>query len=299
MTGLTSEAPPASHSGGSVVTGPSWVIEPASTHPWVKVREVWQYRRLAIFFALRAVQKAYQRTRLGWAWLFIRPLFPLFVKTAIFGGALGVTGDGIPYFLFLVTASCVWELFAHALVWGTRSLEYNRGLLRQMYVPRLMMPLVMMTPAFVTFFIYLGVLAGTLVWFRAVHGHGYMVFGPNLLWAVLAVLMSIALAFSIALWTSVPALVARDVRFTVGYVMGFWVYLTPVMYPLSTMKPRWQELMLLNPMAAVVETFKFGILGIGAVRVENLLIAAATTCVIFAGGLWFFLRAEADAADRV
>lgn len=276
-----------------------WTIEPLAAGVRPRLSEIWQYRRLTAFFGRKALQKLYARTKLGWLWLFIRPLFPLLTKTIIFGGMLGVASEGVPYFLFLVTASTVWELFSSALMWGTRSLELNRGLLRQIYVPRLIMPLAMMTPAFLTFFIYIGVLVVALAWYGVADGRVYLNAGPDLLWAPLAAVLAVLLAFALALWTSVPAMAARDVRFTLGYVLGFWVFLTPVMYPLSTVPPEWRPWMVLNPMAPIVETFKFGVLGIGSPEPWQLGVSAGVIAVVLAGGLLFFVRAEADAADRV
>lgn len=280
-------------------TAERWTIEPLAGGVRPRVREVWQYRRLALFFGRKALQKLYARTKLGWLWLFIRPLFPLLTKTIIFGGMLGVGSEGVPYFLFLVTASTVWELFSSALMWGTRSLELNRGLLRQIYVPRLIMPLAMMTPAFLTFLIYLGVLIVALAWYGVAEGRLYLNAGPDLLWAAVAAVLAVLLAFAIALWTSVPAMAARDIRFTLGYVLGFWVFLTPVMYPLSTVPPEWRPWMLLNPMAPIVEAFKFGVLGIGSPERWPLGVSAGVIALILVSGLLFFVRAEADAADRV
>jgi lipopolysaccharide transport system permease protein len=268
-----------------------WLIEPLSRGVRRRGRELWQYRRLIRFFGLKAVQKLYARTKLGWLWIFIRPLFPLLTKTLIFGGVLSVGSDGVPYFLFLVASSTGWELFASAVTWGTRSLEMNRGLLRQMYLPRLILPLANMTPAFLTFAIYLTVLALAFVW--------YGVADRRMYFAVAATVLSVTLAFAIALWTSVPALVARDVRFTVSYVLGFWIFLTPVMYPLSAVPPHLRSWMLLNPMAPIVESFKFGLLGIGGVEIWQLGVAALLVLVLLLSGLIFFARAEADAADKV
>jgi lipopolysaccharide transport system permease protein len=279
--------------------GAAWTIEPWAGGVRPRLNEIWQYRRLTLFFGRKALQKLYARTKLGWAWLFIRPLFPLLTKTMIFGSMLGVGSDGVPYFLFLVTASTVWELFASALMWGTRSLELNRSLLKQIYVPRLIMPMSMMTPAFLTFVIYVAVLLGGVVWYAATGHPVYLNTGPRLLWAPLAAAMAVLLAFAISLWTSVPAMAARDVRFTLAYVVGFWVFLTPVMYPMSAVPPEWRGWMMLNPMAAIVEAFKYGVLGIGLVEPWQLGISAAVILTTLVSGLLFFIRAEADAADRV
>jgi lipopolysaccharide transport system permease protein len=274
-----------------------WVIQPRQEGLVARLRDVWRYRKLLSFFAVRSIQKLYRRTVLGWSWILIRPLFPLLVNTVIFGGVLGIGSHGVPYFLFLVTGNALWELFASSVMWGTRSLEINRGFMSKIYVPRLIMPVATMAPAYVNFAITLGVLAVALVYYRMTTGMFYLT-AANLGWALLAVVMSAALALGISLWTSVPALQARDVRFTLGYVLGFWVFLTPVLFPLD-LPPRWAWALMLNPMAAIVNAFKYGVLGLPVLNVRDLSVAAVIIAVVGLSGLWFFGRAEATAADRV
>jgi len=281
------------------VSAPAWRIEPWNGGLRPRLREIWAYRRLTMFFALKSLQKQYARTKLGWAWLFIRPLFPLLAKALVFGGVLAVKSEHVPYFVLLVTASAVWELFASAVMWGTRSLELNRGLLKQLYVPRLILPLSMMSPAFFTFVIHLAVLLAAVIWYRVADGRYYVTVGAHNWWAVLACAMAVLLAVAIAFWTSVPALSARDVRLTLGYGVGIWVLLTPVMYPLSAVPESWQFWMMLNPMAPIVELFKYGVLGVGTPPHVPLGISAAIIVLVASTGLAFFVRKEADAADRV
>jgi lipopolysaccharide transport system permease protein len=230
------------------------------------------------------------------AWLFIRPLFPLLVKTFVFSGMLGVGTNGIPYFLFLVVGTSCWELFAQAVMWGTRSLELSRGFLSKIYVPRLIFPLSMMAPAFANLFIHLGVIAVAVGYYRASSGVWYVT--PwNFGWALLSLVLAIGLAFGIALWTSVPALVARDTRFTLNYFLGFWVYLTPVLYPLKLGRYEWVAT--LNPMAAVVDAFKFGLLGIDRPSGLQLGVCIGLVSLTIVSGLVFFGRAELRAGEKL
>jgi lipopolysaccharide transport system permease protein len=275
-----------------------WVIQPRREGLVARLRDVWRYRRLMRFFATRAIRKLYRRTVLGWAWIFIRPLFPLLVNTLIFGGMLGVGSHGVPYFLFLTTGTSLWELFASSVMWGTRSLELNRQFMSRIYVPRLIMPVSSMTPAFVNFGISIGVFLVATVYYKVTTGVVYLT-PSHLGWAVLATALAAFLALGIALWTSVPALQARDVRFTLNYVMGFWVFLTPILYPIK-IPPRYAWAITLNPMAAIANTFKYGVLGIDDVLSFRDLGVAVLICIaVFASGLWFFSRAETDAADKV
>ncbi len=239
----------------------------------------------------------YQRTILGSAWIFIRPLFPLIVNTIVFGRVLGVGSNGVPYFIFVTAGSALWDLFEQCVMWGTRSLELNRGFMARIYIPRLILPAATMTPAYMNFAISLGVLLVATIYYRVTTGVFYLTLS-HVGWAILALMVSAILALGISLWTSVPALAARDVRFTMSYVMGFWLFLTPVLYPLN-LGPKYAWLLALNPMVATVNGFKYGLLGIGTISLREWLVSVAETVTVVISGLWFFGRAEADAADRM
>jgi lipopolysaccharide transport system permease protein len=274
-----------------------WTLEPRSQGTGPMLRDVWRYRRLLRFFGSRALQKIYARTVLGWSWIFIRPLFPLIVNTFVFSGVLAVSSGNVPYFLFLVVGTASWELFTGIVMWGTRSLELNRGLMARIYIPRLILPIAMATPAWLTFVIHIAVVACAMVFYRVTRGTLFM--QPSALpWALQACLLVWVLGLGISLWTSVPAIVARDVRFTLNYVLGFWVFLTPVMYPLSSVPEKYRWLIALNPMTPAVESFKYGVLGIGAIDSRHLLIAWGFALVVLGSGLLFFMKAERTAADR-
>ena len=275
----------------------AWVIEPRKEELAARLRDVWRYRRLLSFFAGKSLSKMYQRTVLGSAWIFIRPLFPLIVNTIVFGRVLGVGSNGVPYFIFVTAGSALWDLFEQCVNWGTRSLELNRGFMARIYVPRLILLPATMTPAFMNFLISLGVLFVATVYYRVSTGVFYLTLS-HVGWAVLALVVSTTLALGIALWTSVPGLQARDVRFTLSYVMGFWLFLTPVLYPLN-LGPKYAWLLALNPMVATVNGFKYGLLGIGTIALRDWIVSIVMTAVVLTSGLWFFGRAEADAADKM
>lgn len=278
--------------------GDTWVIEPRRESLGAVAREFWRYRRLMRFFASRSLQKLYARTMLGWTWLFIRPLFPLLVNTFVFSGVLAVKAGDAPYFLFLIVGNAPWDLFSSVVMWGTRSLELNRGLLSRIYLPRTILPVAVGSPAALNFAIQLGVLALALLYYKVTQGRFWL--SPATLgWALQATLLSWLLALGISFWTSVPALVARDIRFTLNYVLGFWVFLTPVMYPLSAVPEKYRWIVAMNPMTPAVESFKYGVLGTGSIDGRLLLTAWAVALTVLASGLAFFIRAERSAADKV
>jgi lipopolysaccharide transport system permease protein len=272
------------------------VIEPRREGLKARARDIWRYRRLLLFFVTKSFQKLYAKTQLGWSWVLIRPLFPLIVSTLVFGGVLGVGSQGVPYFLFVAVGNSVWDLFAQAATWDTRSLDMNRQFLSRIYIPRLILPIANMAPALLNFAIHLGIILVAVGYYRFTTGVFYL--APwNLPWALVGVALAMLLALGISLWTSVPALVARDVRFTLNYVLGFWVLATPVLYPMPP-ESKYAWVASVNPMTAAVNTFKYGMLGLDVLSMRELATSLAFTVFLLASGLWFFTRHEASAADN-
>ena len=275
-----------------------WVIEPRGRSALSQVREIWVYRRLFVYFGKRSIERLYQNTALGPIWLFIRPLFPIAIRTLVFGGVLGVTAPGVPYFLFALVGSSVWDLFSSCLMWATRSLQMNRGFLGRMYFPRVIVPVATMSLAFVNFLIMLAVMAVALGYYYLTDGRLYLAGWSGLPWAIGAVLVAATLGLGIGLWTSPMNAQYRDVRFTLAYILEFWALLTPVMYPLSAIPPQYHWIVFINPLAGVVQAFKWGVLGIEALDPTVFLVDVGLTLIVLVSGLWYFTRVEAQAVDR-
>ena len=276
-----------------------WVIEPRGQSLGARLGEVWTYRRLFRFFGERAVERLYKNTLLGKAWIFIRPLFPLLIRTLVFGGVLGIEAPGVPYFLFLLVGTIVWDLFASCLMWATRSLQMNRGLLGRMYFPRIIVPAASMAIAFVNFLIMMGVLVVALVYYQVSEGQWYLAGSGQLVWAVVALVLAVILALGIGLWTAPMNAQYRDVRFTLVFVLQFWFLLTPILYPLSEVPEAYRWAFLLNPMSGVIQAFKWGVLGIEELNLLVLGIDVVIVLLVLLSGLWFFGRVEGEAVDRI
>ena len=276
-----------------------WVIEPRGQSLGARLGEVWTYRRLFRFFGERAVERLYKNTLLGKAWIFIRPLFPLLIRTLVFGGVLGIEAPGVPYFLFLLVGTMVWDLFASCLMWATRSLQMNRGLLGRMYFPRIIVPAASMAIAFVNFLIMMGILVVALVYYQVSEGQWYLAGSGQLVWAVVALVLAVILALGIGLWTAPMNAQYRDVRFTLVFVLQFWFLLTPILYPLSEVPEAYRWAFLLNPMSGVIQAFKWGVLGIEELNLLVLGIDVVIVLLVLLSGLWFFGRVEGEAVDRI
>ncbi len=283
----------------SEVAADAWTIEPRSSGAAARTREIWAYRRMFLFFGRRAVEKLYRRTVLGKTWIFLRPLVPLLVRVFVFGGLLRVsTATAVPYFLFLAVGTAAWELFGSSLMWATRSLQLNGAILSRLYVPRLILPIASMVPGVIYFAIHLAVIAGALTYYRVHDGVWYL----DTTWlfvAPVAAVLILLFSLSIGLWTAVLGAGARDVRFGLGYVLEFWVYLTPVVYPVSVVPDHAEWALYLNPIAVYIVAFRGAILGNEGPPVLAWVAALVVTGVGLLAGLVFFHRAEAEAVDNL
>jgi lipopolysaccharide transport system permease protein len=283
----------------AVKVADEWVIEPQVPSLISRARDFWKYRHLVRYISVRALEKMYARTVLGRLWLFIRPLFEVVVGTVIFGSIIGVQSDNIPYFLFFLIGMTIWNLFSSSVMWITRSLEMNRSVLRNRYVPRIILPIANGAPAWVNFVICACVILLTVLYYYRAEGRMYLVVGPATLLGIGAVALTAIFALAIGLWTSVLGANARDVRFALGYAMQFWFYLTPVIYPVSAIPERWRWLAKVNPMAPLVETFKWSTLGIGHPDWASLIMSIIVIAVLFCAGCWFFNRSDPASMDRI
>ncbi|MCX6553078.1 MAG: ABC transporter permease, partial [Acidobacteria bacterium] len=274
-----------------------WVVLPRSMTPAETIRQIWEARHFVVYIGRRTLLKIYRRTVLGWAWLFILPLFPFMLRTVVFGGLLQVPSGGTPYLLFLMAGSVCWDFFASAVNWGTRGLQMNEGVLKYAYVPRVALPIATMAPALLDLAIKTALLIVMGIVFAVVTPGHSLVWSLRLPWALVAIALSFLAALSITLYTSVWGRSARDARFTMSQVISVWGLLTPVVYPMSEVPAKWQSWMMLNPMAAAVETFKWAVLGVGTLPLEALRSSAIVMGLALTGGLVLYGAIERRADD--
>jgi lipopolysaccharide transport system permease protein len=262
-------------------------------------REIWRYRRVFAFFAFKAVQTLYSNTKLGPTWLLIRPLAPLAVGSIVFGAVMGVPSLGVPYFLFFLAGSIVWSLFTEPVTRGSRAFDINRQLLKKLYLPRVILPAGQLAAGLVEPVVLTGVYVAAVFYYRWADGIWYV---PPLS-RVPAVAGSLAatltFAFAVTLWTSVLQARARDIRYMIGYILSFWMFLTPVIYPLEMVPANLQWLAALNPLTAPVETFKWGLFNAGAPAPLHWIASGGGTVLTLWLGLWFFSRAEGKTVDSL
>ena len=278
-----------------------WVIEPRQHGAFARLRELWSYRYLWWYFASVTVTSLYRKSALGWLWLLLRIVFPIGLNALVFGDMLNQAEkvDRVPYFLFFVCGMATWMLFERSLLFITRSVEQNRRLVTRVYFPRLILPVAAVAPGLVYLAVLLVVLVATVVFFHNRDGIWYVTLQPRLLVSLAAVAVSLLFAIAVGLWTSVLQARYRDVRYALRYVMPFWFLLTPVIYPLSEISDRYRWLVALNPMAPIVEAFKWGTFGDGVFPAVPAGASLAVVILTMITGMWFFNREEAASVDKL
>jgi len=276
-----------------------WVILPTRQGFFARVEEIWRYRRILWFFAVQRIKDRYEGTTLGPFWLFARPLMPIAISTIVFGRLLNVPSDGVPYFLFFLAGSSCWRIFERSMLWAAQSLEAAKGLIKKVYFPRLIAPIASVAPAVTEFGILFTLLVIACIAYWVKDGVMYLRLGTGMVAAVAAVVLTCFFAVSIGLWTSVLQVRHKDVRYSVRYMSQFWNYATPVIYPMSQVPPKYHFLMYLNPMAPLVEMYKWGMLGIGVFPARELASGLLIISIVFAAGVVYFNRSEAASVDKL
>jgi lipopolysaccharide transport system permease protein len=264
------------------------------TRGWVSLRlkEVWEYRELLYFLVWRDVKVRYKQTVLGAAWAIIQPLFMMIVFSIFFGRLAKIPSDGLPYPVFVYCGLLPWQLFSHALIESGNSLVANERLITKVYFPRLVIPLAPLLAGLVDFFVAFLVLLGMMAYYGI---------APTLAVLTLPVFLLLALvtAWGMGLWLSALNVQYRDVRYTIPFLAQLWLFATPVAYPASLVPESWRAVVGLNPMAGVVEGFRWALLGTANPPGQLLLISAAVMMLTLIGGLFYFQRMEKAFADVV
>jgi lipopolysaccharide transport system permease protein len=255
------------------------------------LRQTWESRHLFRELGSRLLSIRFARTKLGRAWFIVRPVMEVFGMSLLFGGILSVsTGSDVPYLIFLVFALAGWRFFQYAVYWATLGFDRYARLMRNLDFPLLPIPIASTAVAVLYLAVYLAIGVALLVYYLVLDGKLYLEVGPGLLWAVLGFALCAFLAWGVGLFTSVWNAHTRDVRFVIRYVLQFWFFLTPVVYPLSQIPSGFQTLAQLNPMTAPIDLIKEGMLGIGQVDPWATLYSVGFTLTLCTAGIWFFSR---------
>jgi lipopolysaccharide transport system permease protein len=268
------------------------LIQPPAGWVPVNLHEVWEYRELLYFLTWRDIKVRYKQTMIGAAWAIIQPFFMMVVFSLFFGHLAKIPSDGIPYPIFVYCALLPWQLFAHALGESSNSLVANERLITKVYFPRLVIPIAAVCGGLVDFVISFVVLLGLMAYYGVVPGVAIVTLP-------LFVLLAVLTALAVGLWLSALNVQYRDVRYTLGFLSQVWLFATPVAYPSSLVPAPWRALYGLNPMAGVVEGFRWALLGKAEPPDILLGVSTAVVLLILVGGLHYFTRMEEAFADLV
>jgi lipopolysaccharide transport system permease protein len=254
--------------------------------------ELWDYRELLYFFVWRDIKVRYKQTAIGAAWAVLQPFLTMLVFSLFFGRLARIPSQGLPYPIFYYSALLPWMYFAGALQNATSTIVENQRLITKVYFPRLVLPFSSVLSGLVDFGISFLMFVAMMFYYRI---------RPD--WALLMLpvflLLSVLTALGVGLWLSALNAIYRDVRYVVPFLVQFWMFASPVAYPSSLVPARWRWLYGLNPMAGVIEGFRWSLTGHGDPPGRLVLVSASVVVVVLLSGVAYFQKMETLVADVV
>ena len=268
-------------------------IKPSTGFTALNLRDLWLYRELVFFMVWRDIKVRYKQTILGAAWAILQPVLTMIALYFLFDRVANLPTDNVPYPIFSYTALLPWGLFVTALNQGSRSLTSNHNMITKIYFPKLILPLSSVLAGLVDFAIASVILVGLMFYYQVAPAW-------NLLWVLpLFLLLAIITALGVALWLSAINVKYRDVNYVLPFLTQFWFFATPVAYSAKAISENWQLVYSLNPMAGVVNGFRWALLGIGNGPDTGLWVSVCISILILVSGLFYFRNMEKTFADTI
>jgi lipopolysaccharide transport system permease protein len=256
-------------------------------------RDLWRYRELFFFLAWRDLLIRYKQTVVGVAWSVIRPVLTMVVLTVVFGKVAKMPSGGVPYPILVFCGMLPWQFFSTALSESGNSLVNNSNLISKVYFPRMVIPASSVITSFADFVISAAFLVGMMIWYR---------FAPPAMIVCLPlfVLLAFMASFGVGLWIAALMVEYRDFRFIVPFVVQFGLYVSPVGFYSSVVPGPWRLLYSLNPMAGIIDGFRWSVLGgQHALYWPGFLVSLVVTVALLVTGIWYFRRTERTFADVI
>ncbi len=270
---------------------PSIVVE--ATRSWdLNFREIWDYRDLLFFLAWRDISIRYKQTVLGASWAVIQPFLTMILFTIFFGKLAAVPSEGVPYPVFTFAALLPWQYFSTTLGNVANSLVNNSNLLSKVYFPRLLIPIASLLPPAVDFVIAFLVLLGMMIFY-------HLSPTSHVVWLPVFMLLALVTTLGAGLWLAALNVKYRDVRYIVPVMVQFGMFVSPVAYPSSLVPAPWRTLYALNPMAGVIEGFRWALLGTDTAPGPLVAVSAVAALILLVSGLFYFRRTEKTFADVI
>jgi lipopolysaccharide transport system permease protein len=271
---------------------PLTVIEPPKGWRLRAVRELWSYRELLFYLTWRDVKIRYKQTLLGGTWAVLQPFLLMVVFTIFLGHLAGISSQvDIPYPLFAFAGLVPWTLFAQSLINSSDSLVRGTDLVSKVYFPRLILPIAAAGSFVFDFLIAFSLLVALMIWY-GVAPSGAVV------WLPAFTALAVAAALAVGVWLAALNVRYRDIKYAVPFLVQLWLFASPVAYPTTIVPERWRPLLGLNPMAGVVEGFRWALVG-GPKPGAVVFVSAAGTILLLLGGIAYFQRVERTFADVI
>ena len=269
------------------------VVQPRQPSFRYALAEIWRYRRFTTFFGRRFVRKSYQNTWVGLPWLFLRPYLDIGTKLFVFGGLIGITAAGVPYPLFVMTATAAWMVFAEAFQGAARSLYMARNLLQVVHLPRTVVILGSIVPTAVHFLLVLFVAVLLAGYYQLHDGSAHLAFSPESpVYIAAGLLLLLLQGVGLGILGAVMGARTRDLRFMLGYVMAVLYFLTPILYSFQKVPEKYRLVTELSPMTGGMEMFKAGVFATPFPPMTAVVASVVATLLIWGPGFWLFHRQE-------
>jgi lipopolysaccharide transport system permease protein len=268
------------------------VIEPKKGLLHLDLQGLWQYRELLYFLVWRDLKVRYKQTVIGVGWAVFQPFISMIIFTLIFGKLAKIPSDGLPYSLFVYSALLPWNYFASALQRCVASVVGDAPLISKVYFPRLILPLAGTVSGLADFLVSFVLLLGMMAFYR-------IGVSLSILTLPFFLLLALATALAVGLWLSALNVRYRDIGYTIPFIVQVWMYASPIVYPVSMLPEKYHFLYSLNPMAGVIEGFRWALLGKQSPDFFVMSISTTVVLVLVVGGLVFFRNMERTFADVV
>jgi lipopolysaccharide transport system permease protein len=274
-------------------TVPITIIEPKKGWVPIDLKEIWDYRELLYFLTKRDIKVRYKQTVLGGLWAIIQPAFTMVIFTLFFGRLAKIPSDGMPYPIFVYVGLLPWTYFANAVSNSGNSLVGSANLITKIYFPRLIVPASASLAGLLDFFVAMFVLGVLMIHYSFLPSIVGIFFFPFL------VGLTFLCAVGVGLWLSAMNVQYRDIRYVIPFLVQVWMFVSPVIYPVSIVNEKYQWLLALNPMGGVINAFRASILGHQPIDWFLLGISTLIILLILVTGLFYFRRMERVFADVV
>ncbi|MBT4430742.1 MAG: ABC transporter permease [Nitrospinaceae bacterium] len=268
------------------------IIQPPKGLVSLGLKELWEYWELLYFLTWRDIKVRYKQTLLGGLWAILQPFCMMVVFSLFFGKLAQIPSDGVPYPIFAYAGLLPWTFFSKGMTDSANSLVGSQNLITKVYFPRLVIPISSVLSGVVDFFLAFTVLIGMMVYYEIYPSMAIFFLLPLLLLALVS-------SLGVGLWLSAVNVKYRDVRYTLPFLVQFWLFATPVAYPSSLLSEPWRTVYGINPMVGVVEGFRWALLGAGSAPGAMIAVSSLVSIIIFVSGMYYFRKMERVFADIV